>query len=120
MDMSDFDVILGMDKLTHRVVIDYDCHRKRVTTYTLNGNCVTFQGDKHDALPRAVYDSKWHGRLAGWLSSLTLKDEVRQVRRLSGIRDCLGFKDCPGLETVQGRRLSTVVDCPRSETVQDH
>ena len=33
MDMSEFDVILGMDWLTaHRVVID--CDRRRVTTYT--------------------------------------------------------------------------------------
>ena len=33
MDMSEFEVILGMDWLTvHRIVIDYD--RKRVTTYT--------------------------------------------------------------------------------------
>ena len=33
MDMSEFDVILGMDWLTaHRVVIDYD--RRRVTAYT--------------------------------------------------------------------------------------
>ena len=48
--MSEFDVILGMDWLTaHRLVIDYD--RRRVTTYTLDGNCVTFQGDKHDTLP---------------------------------------------------------------------
>ena len=53
MDMSEFDVILGMDWLmAHQVVID--CDRRRVTAYTLDGNCVTFQGDKHDALPRAV------------------------------------------------------------------
>ena len=33
MDISDFDVTLGMDWLTaHRVVIDYD--RRRVTSYT--------------------------------------------------------------------------------------
>ena len=33
MDMSEFDVILGMDWLTaHRVVIN--CDRRRVTTYT--------------------------------------------------------------------------------------
>ena len=37
-----------------------------------------FQGDKQDALPQTVYDSKWHGQLRGWLASLTLKDEVRQ------------------------------------------
>ena len=41
MDMSEFDVILGMDCLTtHRVVID--CDRRRVTAYTLDGNCFMF------------------------------------------------------------------------------
>ena len=50
MDMSEFDVILGMNWLTaHRVVID--CDRKRVTSYTFDGTCFMFQGDKHDALP---------------------------------------------------------------------
>ena len=37
-----------------------------------------FQGDKHDALPRTVYDSRWHGQLMGWLASLTLEDKVRK------------------------------------------
>ena len=42
MDMSEFDVILGMDWLTaHRVVID--CDHTRVTAYTLGDVCVTFQ-----------------------------------------------------------------------------
>ena len=60
MDMSEFDVILGMDWLTvHRVVID--CDRRRVTAYTPDGIRVMFQRDKHDALPQAVYDSMWHG-----------------------------------------------------------
>ena len=50
MDMSEFDVILGMDRLAaHRVVIDCDC--RRVTAYTPDDVCVMFQGDKHDALP---------------------------------------------------------------------
>ena len=76
-DMSEFDVILGMDWLTaHRVVIV--CDRMRVIAYTQDGICVMFQGDKHDALPQIVYDSKWHGQLMGWLASLTLEDEVRQ------------------------------------------
>ena len=75
-DMSEFDVILGMDWLmAHRVVIDCDC--RRVTTYTWDGICVMFQGDKNDALPQTVYDSRWHGQLMGWLASLTLEDEVR-------------------------------------------
>ena len=77
MDMSKFDVILGMDWLTaHRVVID--CDRRRVIVYTRDDVYVMFQGDKHDALPQAVYDSRWHGQLMDWLASLTLEDEVRQ------------------------------------------
>ena len=68
MDMSEFDVILGMDWLTaYRVVID--CEHRRVTTYTQDGTRVVFQGDKHDFLPQTVY--------ASWLASLTLEDEVR-------------------------------------------
>ena len=76
MDMTEFDVILGMDLLTaHRVVIDCDC--MRVTAYTRDGVCVVFQGDKRDALPHIVYDSKWCRQLRGWLASLTLEDKVR-------------------------------------------
>ena len=69
MDMSEFDVILGMDWLTtHRVLID--CDRRRITAYTRDGVCFTFQGDKHGDLPQAVYNSRWHGQLMGWLASL--------------------------------------------------
>ena len=76
MDMSEFDVILGMDWLTaYRVIIDYE--RRRVTSYTQDGTRVTFHGDKHDILPQTVYESRCHGQLAGWLESLTLEDEVR-------------------------------------------
>ena len=39
---------------------------------------MTFQGEKHDALPQTVHDSRWSGQLMGWLASLTLEDEVRQ------------------------------------------
>ena len=50
MDMSEFDIILGMDWLTaYKVVIDCKC--KRVTAYTQDGTRVVFQGDKHDILP---------------------------------------------------------------------
>ena len=42
-DILYFDVILGMDWLTaHRVIID--CDRRRITAYTRDGICVTFQG----------------------------------------------------------------------------
>ena len=60
MDMSEFDAILEMDWLTaHRVIID--CDRRRITAYTLDDVCVMFQRDKHNALPQAMYDSRWHG-----------------------------------------------------------
>ena len=76
MNMSEFDVILGMDWLTvYRVVVD--CERMRVTAYTQNGTRVVFQGGKHDILPQTVYESKCQGQLAGGLASLTLEDEVR-------------------------------------------
>ena len=56
-DLSEFDVILGMDCLTaYRVVIDYEC--RRVTAYTQDGTRVVFQGDKHDILPQIVYESR--------------------------------------------------------------
>ena len=56
MDMSEFDVILGMDWLTaHQVVIDYD--RNRVTIYTLGGSHFIFQGNKIDVLPHTVHNS---------------------------------------------------------------
>ena len=64
MDMSEFDVILGMDWLTsYRVVID--CERRRVTAYTQDGTRVVFQGDKHDIFPHTVYESRCQGQLAG-------------------------------------------------------
>ena len=90
MDILEFDVILGMDWLTvHRVVID--CDHRRVTSYTQDGIRITFQGDKHYALPRAVYNSRWHGQLIGWLVSLTLEDEAGQG--LSLLRVVCEFED---------------------------
>ena len=77
MDMSEFEVILGMDWLTaDRVVID--CDRMRVTSYTPDGTCVVFQGNRYNVSPHTVYDSRSHGQLMGWLASLTLEDKVRQ------------------------------------------
>ena len=60
MDMSEFDVILGMDWLkAYRVVID--CERTRVTAYTQDSTRVVFQGNKHDILPHTVYESRCQG-----------------------------------------------------------
>ena len=44
-DMSELDVILGIDGLTtHRVVID--CDHSRITAYTWDSISVTCQGEK--------------------------------------------------------------------------
>ena len=66
MDMSELNVILGMDWLiAYRVVVDCEC--RRVTAYTQDGTRVVFQGDKHDILPQTVYESRCQGHLAvGW------------------------------------------------------
>ena len=75
-DMSKFDVILGMDWLmAYRIVIN--CERRRVTAYMQDSARMVFQGDKHDILPQTVYEPKCQGQLAGWLASLTLEDEDR-------------------------------------------
>ena len=77
MDMSEFDVILGMDWLTaYRIVIN--CERMRVTAYTQDGTRVVFQGDKQDIFPQTVYESRCQGQLAGWLACLTLENDERQ------------------------------------------
>ena len=76
LDMSRFDVILGMDWLiAYRIVID--CERMRVTAYTQDGTHMVFHRGKNDILPQTVYESKCQGQLAGWLASLTLEGEVR-------------------------------------------
>ena len=76
-DIIEFDVILEMDWfMAHRVVID--CDRRRVIAYTQDNVCVVFQGDKHGSLLQTVYDSRWHKQLMGWLTNLTLENEVRQ------------------------------------------
>ena len=75
-DMSEFDVILGMDWLTAYIVV-IDCEHRRVTAYAQDGTRVVFQGDKHNILPQTVYESKFQGQFASWLASLTLEDEVR-------------------------------------------
>ena len=57
MDMSEFEVILKMDWLMAHRIINI-CDRRRVTAYTQKSVCVVFKGDKHNALPQTMYDSR--------------------------------------------------------------
>ena len=57
MEMSEFDVIVGMDwMIAYRIVIDCEC--RRVTAYTQDGTRVVFQGDKHGIWPQIGYESR--------------------------------------------------------------
>ena len=116
MDILDFDVILGMDWLTtHRVIIN--CHHRRITAYTQDGVCVIFMGDKHDALPQTVHDSRWQGQMIGWIASLTLEDEVRHD--LSLPRVVCEYEDV-FLDELSGLRPNKDVDFSLSYTLVCH
>ena len=57
MDISDFDVILGMDWLTaHRVFIDYD--RRWVTAYTQDGIVLRLRGINMMLYPQTMNNSR--------------------------------------------------------------
>ena len=89
MDMSEFDVILGMDWLiAYRVVID--CEHMRVTAYTQDGTRVVFQGDKHDILPHTVYESSVSGTVSGLAREPYLggRGETRLRSTSSSMRVC--------------------------------
>ena len=71
MDMSKFDVILGMDWLIGSLSIMSagglpPTHRPILVWY--------FRGTSMTFFPRTEYESRCQGQLAGWLASLTLED----------------------------------------------
>ena len=90
MEVSGLDDILEMDWMTaHQVVIGRDC--RRVTAYAQDGVYVMFQGDKHDALPQTVRNSRCYRRLMGWLASLTREDEARRGLGLPRVVESKGM-----------------------------
>ncbi|XP_028114164.1 uncharacterized protein LOC114312152 [Camellia sinensis] len=81
MNMSDFDIILGMDWLSaHQAVID--CYRKRVTVCTPSGTCFQFKGDREDSLSTTNRKMQWHRQFAGWLASLIINEEAQSELNL--------------------------------------
>ena len=74
MDMSDLDIILGMDWLSvHQAIID--CYHRTVTASFLNGTKVQFKGIRQDSLTPTCRKSGRLDQLTGWLASLILEDE---------------------------------------------
>ncbi|XP_028055822.1 uncharacterized protein LOC114259985 [Camellia sinensis] len=81
MNMSDFDIILGMDWLfAHRTVID--CYHKRVTVCTPSGTCFQFKRDREDSLSTTNRKMQWHQQFARWLASLIINEEVQSELNL--------------------------------------
>ncbi|XP_028104124.1 uncharacterized protein LOC114303178 [Camellia sinensis] len=69
LDMSSFDVILGMDWLSlYRAVID--CFRQRVTVCTSGGDCFYFLGDRVYRVLSPVFDPRSRNELTDFLATL--------------------------------------------------
>ncbi|XP_028087433.1 uncharacterized protein K02A2.6-like [Camellia sinensis] len=76
MNMSNFDIILGMDWLSaHQAVID--CYHKRVTVCTPSGTCFQFKGDREDSLSTTHRKMQWRRQFAGWLASLIINEKAQ-------------------------------------------
>ena len=73
LDMSSFDVVLGMNWLSaHNAFID--CFRRRVTFLTLQRDCIRFVGDRLDLLTlslRSLCERRSH---VGLLASLVVEE----------------------------------------------
>ncbi|KAL7258339.1 hypothetical protein ACSBR1_004460 [Camellia fascicularis] len=68
LDMSSFDVILGMDWLSsYQAVID--CYCQRVTVCTLSGDCFYFLGDRVDRVLSPMYNPRGWGELSCLIAS---------------------------------------------------
>lgn len=76
LDMSSFDVILGMDWLSsYRAVID--CFRQRVTVCTLGGDYFYFLGDRVDRALSPVFDPRSKNELSYLLATLLDSESAR-------------------------------------------
>ncbi|XP_059663572.1 uncharacterized protein LOC132309272 [Cornus florida] len=75
LEMTGFDVILGMDWLSSfRAVID--CFRGRVSVCTPDGDCFYFVGDRCDPLTYSFYGVRGRDRQTFFLVSLFADDDV--------------------------------------------
>ncbi|XP_028093667.1 uncharacterized protein LOC114293747 [Camellia sinensis] len=77
-DMSSFDVILGMDWLSSYWAV-IDCFRQKVTVCTSSGDCFYFLGDRVDRVLSPIFDSHGRNELSGVLVTF-LDDESSGTR----------------------------------------
>ncbi|XP_059668979.1 uncharacterized protein LOC132314085 [Cornus florida] len=75
LEMTGFDVILGMDSLSSfRAIID--CFRGKVSVCTLDGDCFCFVGDRCDSFTPSFYGIRGQDRQTFFLASLLADDDV--------------------------------------------
>lgn len=69
MDMSDYDVIVGMDWLeSYRAIFDYS--KKKVTISIPNGLTFTFYGNKSVSRSYPIFDTRSERRFGSWVASI--------------------------------------------------
>ena len=74
MEMTDFDVILGMYWLTtHRATLD--CHKKTVVAFTLEGLKLCYRKNKEEMLYPFVRKTRKWNELVGRIAVLTLNED---------------------------------------------
>ncbi|XP_028082292.1 uncharacterized protein LOC114283623 [Camellia sinensis] len=84
MEISYFNIILGMDWLSaHRVVINY--RQRKVVAHTPDGTRFQFKGDRQDSMTSMKRKTQWHDQLAGRITSLILNKEGQEKLELPRI-----------------------------------
>ncbi|XP_028064474.1 uncharacterized protein LOC114267612 [Camellia sinensis] len=74
MEMSDFDIILGIDWFSaQRVVIN--CHQRKVVAHTQDGTRFQFKGDRQDPMASTKHRTQWWDQIASRIASLILNEE---------------------------------------------
>ncbi|XP_028058969.1 uncharacterized protein LOC114262771 [Camellia sinensis] len=74
MEMSDFDIILGMDWLSARRAA-IDCRQKKVVAHTQDGTRFQLKGDRQDPMVSTKHRTQWRDQLASRIASLILNEE---------------------------------------------
>ncbi|XP_028125173.1 uncharacterized protein LOC114322117 [Camellia sinensis] len=76
MEMSNFDIILGMEWLSaHRAMING--HQRKVVAHTLDRTRIQFKGDRQDPMASTKHRMQWCDQIAGRIASLILNEECQ-------------------------------------------
>ncbi|XP_059637343.1 uncharacterized protein LOC132279403 [Cornus florida] len=111
LEMTGFDVILGMDWLSSfRAVID--CFKSRVSVCTPDGDCFCFVGDQCDPLTHSFYGVRGRDQQTFFLASLFADDDMEfyGVDYLVIVRDFLDVFSEDLTELPPHRKVEFAID----------